>query len=176
MASKTVDLPPPKKNITEKPKKKRVVTNEEKWTFSQADILSESQIDFLSPILDETQEKTTQSAVILTQIKNKIAGYKGQDIEKKILDLDRFVTKEKVFELFEESKLICYYCKKPTRVVYEYVRDPRQWTLERLDNSMGHNGDNVVLSCLQCNLKRRCMNPELYLKTKAMSIIIKSDV
>lgn len=176
MTSRTVELPPPKKTITEKPKKKRVITAEEKWTFSQDDILSESQIDFLNPILDETIENTPKSNLILTQVKNKIAGYKGQDIEKKILDLTRFVTKEKVFELFEESKLICYYCKKPTRVVYEYVRDPRQWSLERLDNSMGHNSDNVVLSCLQCNLKRRCMNPERYLKTKAMSTIIKSDV
>jgi hypothetical protein len=175
MASRTVELPHPKKTISEKPKKKRVITAEEKWTFSQDDILSESQIDFLNPILDETLEKTPESAVILTQIKNKIAGYKGQDIEKKLLDSTRFVTKERVFSLFEESKLICYYCKKPTRVVYEFVRDPRQWTLERLDNSMGHNSDNVVLSCLQCNLKRRCMNPERYLKTKAMSLIIKSD-
>jgi hypothetical protein len=65
----------------------------------------------------------------------------------------------------------CYYCKESVVLLYEYVRDPKQWTLERIDNSRGHNKDNVEIACLQCNLRRRCMYHERYLFTKQMNIV-----
>ena len=75
----------------------------------------------------------------------------------------------------KSSNMICYYCKEETMLMYEYVREPKQWTLERLDNSFGHNNDNVVISCLTCNLRRKTMASERYIKTKAMAKIIKLD-
>ena len=60
-------------------------------------------------------------------------------------------------------------------ILYSFVREPKQWTLERLNNVFGHNRDNVVLSCLQCNLRRRCILAERYVQTKQMSIIVKQD-
>ena len=110
---------------------------------------------------------------ILQQIKNKISGYKSQDNEKKKYDSEKFVTEMSVLTLFESSKLLCYYCQDPTLVLYEFVRDPKQWSLERLDNSKGHNTDNVVLACLKCNLKRRCIHSDRYLKTKQMTNVMK---
>ena len=71
--------------------------------------------------------------------------------------------------------MICYYCKEETQIMYEYVREPKQWTLERLDNSVGHNRNNVVISCLRCNVRRRCMKPEKYIQTKELTHIIKLD-
>ena len=57
--------------------------------------------------------------------------------------------------------------------MYENVREPKQWTLERLNNNFGHNCDNVVIACLNCNLKRRCIDSERYIKTKEMSKVVK---
>ena len=38
-----------------------------------------------------------------------------------------------------------------------------EWTIERIDNSIGHNKGNVEISCLNCNLRRRTMHYERYL-------------
>ena len=65
----------------------------------------------------------------------------------------------------------CFYCQKLVYVLYDNVREPRQWTLERIDNKFGHNMDNVVISCLSCNLKRRCIYHERFLFTKQLNII-----
>ena len=59
--------------------------------------------------------------------------------------------------------------------MYEYVREPKQWTLERLDNAYGHNKNNVVISCLSCNIRRRTMASEKYVQTKQMAKIVKLD-
>ena len=32
--------------------------------------------------------------------------------------------------------------------------DPRQWTLQRLDNSRGHVGGNLANYCYECNVAK----------------------
>ncbi len=159
--------------ITEKPKTKRIITETEKWTFSPEELLPTIQPFLTAPLFVSDSIKTKTHLFILQQVRNKINGYKAQDIEKKKYDPMAFVQESDVLELFKSTNLLCYYCQDPTLVLYEYVRDPKQWSLERLDNSMGHNTNNVVLSCLRCNLRRRCMHSDRYLKTKQMSTIIK---
>jgi hypothetical protein len=74
-----------------------------------------------------------------------------------------------------QCELSCVYCRNPTMVLYEYVREPKQWTLERIDNSLGHIFDNVQIACLTCNLRRRTMKQERYLLTKQMMHVVKLD-
>ena len=72
--------------------------------------------------------------------------------------------------------MICFYCKEPTNILYEYVREPKQWTIERLDNTYGHNCDNIVIACLSCNLRRRTTHFERYLSTKRICAgVVKLD-
>ena len=59
-------------------------------------------------------------------------------------------------------------------ILYEFVRENSQWSLDRIDNDIGHNNDNVLISCLECNLKRRKQNKDKFLYTKNLKII-KSD-
>ena len=33
-------------------------------------------------------------------------------------------------------------------------KDPRQFTVDRINNSIGHTKDNVMLTCLECNRHR----------------------
>jgi hypothetical protein len=108
------------------------------------------------------------------QIRQKIYGYKYQDIEKGIYSEGEFIKESEVIDLFHSSDMKCYYCKESVLLLYEYVRDPKQWTLERIDNSRGHNKDNVVIACLNCNLRRRCMYHERFVFTKQMNIVKQS--
>ena len=82
-----------------------------------------------------------------------------------------FITKEGIVKLLRESNNICYYCQEPVKLLYEYVRDPKQWTLERINNSKGHNADNLMIACLGCNLGRRTMHQERYVFTKQLNIV-----
>ena len=55
-------------------------------------------------------------------------------------------------------------------ILYEISREMKQWTLDRIDNNIGHNYDNIVISCLDCNLKRRLKNKDSFLFTKQLKL------
>lgn len=112
---------------------------------------------------------------ILQQLNKKISGYKSQDVKKRLYDPDRFVKLEHVVKQLWDAKLQCFYCKKPVYVLYEIVREVQQWTLDRIDNSYGHNHDNVMIACLECNLRRRTMYHERFAFTKTFTQVKKLD-
>jgi hypothetical protein len=114
---------------------------------------------------------TVISKLIINQIANKISSYKSQDIEKGIFDPEKFINLEAVIQKIVDSGLKCFYCRESMRLLYEYVREPKQWTVERLDNKRGHNCDNIEIACLTCNLRRRTMYHERYIFTKQVKIV-----
>jgi len=59
-------------------------------------------------------------------------------------------------------------------ILYEIVRESLQWTLDRIDNAVGHNKNNVLIACLHCNLKRRKQSKDAFLFTKQLQIVKKS--
>ena len=71
------------------------------------------------------------------------------------------------------SKLKCYYCRDNCLLMYNNIREKKQWTLDRLDNSDGHTSENTVICCLDCNLKRGTLNDEKFKFTKQLNIIKK---
>ena len=177
---KVVSLEPavPKKTVkTEKPKTKRVITSTNSWTTLSKNLLDPSMHLLIAgsdlSTLDCDSVEHTVLHRLEQQVRAKIAGYKAQDCEKGLFLESGFVVLRNIFDLFRSSELKCFYCKTQVALLYEYVREPRQWTLERLDNSRGHNRDNVVLACLSCNLRRRCMNSEKYVRTKELANIVK---
>ena len=94
----------------------------------------------------------------LKEITKKISGYKRQDIDKDIYSKNTFISLEELIEKLLCSKLKCFYCKCECELIYENVLSKRQWTLDRIENDAGHNPDNVVICCLECNLKRGTMD------------------
>ena len=119
---------------------------------------------------DKDNDKDTILPLIKNQIQQKINGYKGQDGKKNIYCAEKFIDYAFVIKLLQKSLLKCFYCYNNMMIVYDYVREPKQWTIERIDNSMGHNKDNVEVACLNCNLRRRTMYFERYLITKQLKI------
>jgi len=107
----------------------------------------------------------------MQHISQKLNGYKSQDVKKGLFDTDRFVDKQYVLELLEKSSNICYYCNTHVQVLYENVREPKQWSLDRIFNDQGHNKENLVIACLDCNVSRKTMYHERYAFTKQMVIV-----
>ena len=64
----------------------------------------------------------------------------------------------------------CHYCNEDMYVLYEKCRDMQQWSLDRIDNTIGHNIGNLVVSCLKCNLQRKNRDSNKFLETKSMVI------
>ena len=115
----------------------------------------------------------TPCQFIKQQIQQKLGGYKYQDAKKNKYDELLFIQHHQVLQLMIQCENKCFYCKELTHVLYENVREPKQWTLERIHNHIGHNETNVVIACLQCNLRRRTMHYQRYVLTKEMNIIKK---
>jgi hypothetical protein len=108
--------------------------------------------------------------IIKNQISNKLSNYKQQDILKKLFDKDKFISFEETTEKLKIYNLKCHYCNENIYLLYKFVREMKQWSLDRIDNSIGHSCDNVIISCLECNLNRRNKNSESFLFTKQLKI------
>jgi hypothetical protein len=155
--------------ITGEKNKKRIQSKE----WSSIDILNnkKKQVEILNLLyLDHEYEG---KKYVDKEINRKLNGYKNQDKKKEVYDDYYFIKKEELIEKLVVSKLKCYYCKKNCKLMYKNVREKAQWTLDRIDNDQGHNKDNVVICCLDCNLKKRTMNDEKFKFTKQMRIVKK---
>ncbi len=153
------------------PKKKRVETTT--WKITDDHLSFSSQIEILNNIKNHFTEKKELSEEIklaISHIERKINSYKHQDIDKKMLDINNFIKFDETIEKLINCGLICFYCSREMYILYEHVRENNQWTLDRIDNDVGHNRDNVIISCLECNLKRRRTNKDKFLFTKQLKI------
>jgi hypothetical protein len=163
------------KNInTTKEKTKRVIV--ETWNFTKNDLDFENIIQVLNMIQKKEFENTQYKNIykcIIQQLNQKINGYKSQDIAKNLLDLEKIVDLETVLQLLLQCNLECFYCKNKVKVLYEHVREPSQWTLDRIDNDYGHNKGNLEIACLSCNVRRRTMYADRYVFTKQLKLIKK---
>jgi|TARA_Y100000385_G_C12785383_1_gene505279 hypothetical protein len=158
------------KNISLPINSKRIITENNVWNELVADANYNNQIYYIENIneINETIQK-----LIYKELTKKINSYKSQDIKKKILNKEKLVKLDNVVELLLQSKNKCFYCKNDLLILYENVRENNQWTLDRIDNNYGHNIDNVMISCLKCNVHRKTMYHERYLFTKELNIIKK---
>lgn len=160
----------------EKEKQKRVITNTKKWRFTEEDYTPENQMRILKNLVTiqpEHHNHNQEQMCVLQQLSQKLSGYKSQDMVKTLYDSSKFITRERVIELLIESGLKCHYCKKDVKVLYETVRDPLQWTLDRINNDYGHNSGNLLIACLSCNLRRKTIYHERYEMTKICTNVIK---
>jgi hypothetical protein len=117
------------------------------------------------------EEDKTASKILTKQIEKKINSYKQQDIDKKLLNNEKIINLKCIIDKLIETEIKCYYCKCEMYILYENVRDLKQWSVDRINNDLGHNIDNYVLACLDCNLKRRCKSSDKFLFTKQLNII-----
>jgi len=108
---------------------------------------------------------------IITVLKKKYSSYKNQDKQSHKFDPEQHITYEQMIEKIYESKLKCYYCNCDLSILYNKKRLKSQWTLERLDNNLGHYNTNTCISCLECNLRRRTDNYEYFKQSKQTKVV-----
>ena len=132
----------------------------EKWNIDPSWFLAEKQLDLIC----------NDEHIVKSEIVKKIASYKQQDIFKKRLDVDKVINYGYVKRCILDCKMLCHYCNEQAFVLYETRRDMTQWTVDRIDNNIGHDIGNIVIACLQCNLQRKTRNADKFLQTKQLVI------
>lgn len=142
-------------------KKVMKVNQENKKRVCSLDWNSRNQTD----VLTECDDVTTR------EIEKKLSGYKQQDLKKDRYNKDEFITLVYVTDMMKQCGLKCKYCSCELYILYDNVREKRQWTIDRIDNTIGHNVGNVHLACLACNLKRRNMSDTKFDFTTNLTIV-----
>ena len=133
------------------------------------DIEHKKQIEIMNKIyLGITVENYKK---VIQELNAKINSYKNQDKKKNKLDEETIIKNDELYEKLVVSKLQCFYCSRPVKIIYNYSRDDFQWTLDRIDNAVGHSNDNTVVCCLKCNLQRRVTDAKKFEFTKKLKIV-----
>jgi hypothetical protein len=161
----------PSAHIKEPPRKKVAAKSDEWVEISSQYSTQETQQDLVAQLQPHHQDPATPAKqILLNHLKTKQSGYRQQDTLKGLYDPARFIQVPDIVALLVASNLSCFYCRKWATIFYQNVRDPRQWSLERLSNAEGHNRGNVVIACLECNMRRRTMYYERYVATKQLTV------
>jgi 5-methylcytosine-specific restriction endonuclease McrA len=155
------------------PKHKLVVLPDEIYTSDQSlvlDILkcniADKSIGVYTVSHVQTEQMTACLKHLLREIDTKRKAYIYQDKHHKIYDPRYSITTERIVELLANAELLCHYCREICQVAYKESMCRKQWTLDRIDNNYGHNDTNVVIACLDCNLKRGTMDSERFRQGK----------
>ena len=159
------------KKLTQEKKKDKKRVEIEKLNLTEECFTFEKQIEMINNLNNLNNEDKNASKILIKQIEKKITSYKQQDIDKKILNNEKIINLKCIIDKLIETEIKCYYCKEKMFILYENVREPKQWSVDRINNDLGHNIDNFVLACLDCNLKRRCRSADKFLFTKQLNII-----
>jgi hypothetical protein len=142
-----------------------------KWNLDDIYYTYNKQIEIINQLYLEQEQELEK--MYKREIQKKITGYKAQDIQNNILDLTNIISLNQTIEKLMTSKLKCFYCKDNCELLYTRVFSKKQWTLDRINNSKGHNSDNVVICCLDCNVKRGDMDSNRFKRGKDIKIVRK---
>jgi 5-methylcytosine-specific restriction endonuclease McrA len=83
---------------------------------------------------------------------------------------------EQVLSELMACKLTCHYCNIKCFILYNEVLSKTQWTVDRIDNNYGHNKGNIVIACLNCNLRRGTMDSERFRLGKQLKNITRLNM
>ena len=81
------------------------------------------------------------------------------------------ITLHQCCTLLADHQLQCTFCHRPLLLLYSLAYEGAQWTLDRIDNSLGHTLQNVLPACLTCNLRRRRQSHHRFALKKTTYIV-----
>jgi hypothetical protein len=104
---------------------------------------------------------------IKVTISNWISSTRTEDKKTDRYDPVKFIDKCFLEGLVEDSDKKCVYCKCDMQFL---EKNKALCTIERLDNELGHNKDNVTLACWGCNNERNNKYTEEFIAVKQLQI------
>lgn len=153
-------------------KTSKIRIESQKWNFNMNDLTYYYQLIMIKNIYENNYNYYDYiSRIALQQIKRKILSYKHQDVIKNNYNPNEFINYKIIIDKLNEIELKCHYCCKEMLILYDISREIKQWTVDRIDNDLGHNINNYIISCLECNLKKRKKDDKKFLFTKQLKII-----
>ena len=158
------------KKLISSPERETKRVSSERWNLSNEYFEYENQLKMIKDISNNNLNHASKIAI--QEINKKISSYKQQDKFKKLeYSETTFLTFSSIINKMIESELKCRYCKHEMNVLYDISRELKQWSVDRIDNNLGHTIDNYHLACLECNLTRRRKTDEKFLFTKQLNIV-----
>ena len=151
--------------------KKREIIN--KYNINPIFLNYDNQLRLIKEIYNnDNQNENMQVKTILKQeIERKLSSYKQQDLLKKKYNETKFLDIDSTIKKIIDANMCCFYCNCQVIILYEIVRELTQWSVDRINNDEGHNKDNFVIACLNCNIKRRNTSSNKFLFTKQLNLI-----
>lgn len=131
-------------------------------------LIHKTQVEMINKIYMDTDFPL--KSLLMKELERKLNGYKSQDIKKEIYDSSLLITLEDIIEKLVSSKLHCFFCKLSIVLLYKNVREPMQWSLDRINNDKCHSNENTIVTCLKCNLQRRVVDIDKFTFTKHLKI------
>jgi RecG-like helicase len=142
-----------------------------KWNFDNKYYNYDNQLKLLNKMTHALSDEDDAVVQIMKQqINQKINSYKHQDVCKNLHDPLQFVKFEDLLNDMIHTNLLCYYCNCQLQILYDKSRETHQWTVDRINNNLGHNCHNYHIACLECNLKRKRQNDAKFLFTKQLNL------
>jgi hypothetical protein len=97
-----------------------------------------------------TRDETYQQE--LRTIEHKISNYRRQDLRRnQVHSPEEYPDPRQVLQSLRDSEYCCARCQCTTQLSQG---GDLQWTLQRVDNTIGHVKSNVISYCLACNKER----------------------
>jgi hypothetical protein len=151
--------------------KKREIMN--KYNINQVFLNYDIQLQLIKEIHNKTSEDINihEKTLLKQEVERKISSYKHQDLLKNKYNESLFIDLKCILKKIIETDMQCFYCNCQVLVLYEIVRELTQWSVDRINNDEGHNKDNFVIACLNCNIKRRTTNSKKFLFTKQLNLV-----
>jgi hypothetical protein len=153
--------------------KKREIIN--KYNINETFLNYDTQLEMIKEMQNniKNDDLSREKLILKQELEKKIQSYKQQDLIKNKYDENKFIAFSSVLQKLIDTNMRCYYCNCNVLVLYEIVRELTQWSVDRINNEEGHNKDNFVISCLNCNIKRRKTNSNKFLLSKQLNLIKK---
>ena len=148
----------------------RVCTGQTRWPAA----IAHDQSDLLASVLAATPDAPPADVRLAqSHILAKLRGYQAQDAHRNpsSSSSSQPLTLQECCTLLAEHQLQCTFCHRPLLLLYPLAYEGAQWTLDRIDNSLGHTLQNVLPACLTCNLRRRRQSHHRFALKKTTYIV-----
>ena len=151
--------------------KKREIMN--KYNINPLFLNCDKQMQIIKDIYYKSNqyENPQEKTILQQEIEKKISSYRQQDLLKNKYNEPEFININCILKQLIDTEMKCFYCNCQVLVLYEIVRELTQWSVDRINNDEGHNKDNFVIACLNCNIKRRTTNSKKFLFTKQLNLV-----